>query len=59
MKHYQSELTLSAPVATVYKAITTPQGLQDWWTTTCEIGAEVGTHATFRFNEVRKVMQIE
>lgn len=42
MKHYRSELLLSAPASTVFQALTTPKGLKGWWTTTCEIGTAVG-----------------
>lgn len=59
MNDYHRQLLLSAPPTVVYRALTTPQGLHDWWTQTCEIATTVGARSTFRFNQTRKVMQIE
>ena len=59
MNHYHSDLLINAPAADVYKALTTPEGLQSWWTKTCEIGTQVGAESTFHFGKTFKVMRIE
>ncbi|SFB73614.1 Uncharacterized conserved protein YndB, AHSA1/START domain [Polaromonas sp. OV174] len=59
MKHYQRQILLSAPPAVVYQALSTPEGLRNWWTQTCDIAAAVGGQSTFRFGEHYKVMQIK
>lgn len=59
MNHYQRQILLSASPATIYQALTTPEGLRSWWTATCDISTVVGGRSTFRFNQTYKVMQIE
>jgi uncharacterized protein YndB with AHSA1/START domain len=61
MNHYHRQLLLllSAPPATVYQALTTPQGLRDWWTQTCDVATTVGSKTTFLFCQTWKVMRIE
>ena len=59
MKHYQTELLLSAPADNVFRSLSTLAGLQGWWTSTCDVGTKVGARSTFRFGPVVKVMQIE
>jgi uncharacterized protein YndB with AHSA1/START domain len=45
------ELTIAAPPDAVYAAITTAPGLANWWTTDCEVSADVGSEATFGFED--------
>ena len=59
MKHYKTELLLSAPADHVFRSLFERAGLQGWWTATCDVGTEVGTQSTFRFGQVVKVMRIE
>jgi uncharacterized protein YndB with AHSA1/START domain len=59
MNNYQSELSLSASMSAVYEALTTPNGIRNWWTTSCEVGTSVGEMITIRFGQTYKVMRIE
>lgn len=56
---FSAALYLEAPSAKVYAALTTSEGLQGWWTETCEIGTIEGGQSTFRFDDTWKTMQIE
>ena len=56
---YQYDLVIAAPRAKVYQALTTVEGLQGWWTRTCDVGTSVGAKSTFRFGPNFKVMEIE
>lgn len=50
---------IDAPIETVYKAITSIQGLQDWWTTGAAGETEVGGQINFPFtDEAHCVMNI-
>lgn len=42
MSHYQHSLILDAPPATVYAALTTPEGLRGWWTEDCDVATVPG-----------------
>lgn len=57
--HYQRQTVLQASPDAVYQALATPQGLQGWWTSTCDIATAVGGRSTFRFGDTWKVMEIE
>lgn len=59
MKHYQRQILLAATPAAVYQALSTPEGLRNWWTQTCDIATAVGGQSTFRFGEHYKVMQVK
>lgn len=59
MENYRCLIVISKPVRTVYDALTTAKGIQNWWTQTCEVGARVGTICIFRFGKTYSVMQIE
>lgn len=59
MNHYHRQLLLSASPTAVYQALTTQQGLRNWWTQACEVANTIGGRATFRFNRTYKVMRIE
>lgn len=52
-------LFIEAPAAKVYEALTTSDGLQGWWTETCEIGTTEGGLSTFRFDDTWKTMRID
>ena len=50
---------IDAPVEDVFKAITSIQGLQDWWTTGASGDPEVGGQITFPFtDEAQCVMNV-
>jgi uncharacterized protein YndB with AHSA1/START domain len=59
MDHYRRHLLLAASPRAVYAALTTQDGLRQWWTHTCDVGTEVGSRSTFRFGPHHKVMEIE
>ena len=58
MNHYKKDIRIAAPASAVYRAITTPAGLQGWWTATCDVGVGVGAQSTFRFGQTHNVMRI-
>ena len=60
MKNYQHTLSIAASPAAVYAALTTPQGLRNWWTEDCEgATAEVGGTIHFRFGATSKDFRVE
>ncbi len=59
MTHYQAETSLSAPVASVYQALTTEPGIRAWWTAASEVGSAIGDRVSIRFGTTFKVMRIE
>lgn len=59
MTHYQQSLTIHAPIATIYEALTTTAGLRGWWTRDCEVGAAVGESIELRFERTFKSLRIE
>jgi uncharacterized protein (TIGR02246 family) len=59
VEHYSSEIELAAPQSTVYAALTTQQGIQNWWTKTCEVGPAIGSQVIVKFGTTFKVMRIE
>jgi uncharacterized protein YndB with AHSA1/START domain len=59
MKNYQCDIILTAPVSTVYTALTTQSGIRGWWTASCDAGTAVGEHITIRFGTTFKLMCIE
>lgn len=56
---YRRRLELAAPVATVYRALTTPEGLRGWWTQTSETGTREADAIDVHFGPVWKRMRIE
>ena len=59
MKNYQCDILLTAPVSTVYEALTTQSGIRAWWTVSSDAGTAVGDEITIRFGTTFKVMCIE
>lgn len=59
MNHYQQSFIAKANPATVYAALTTPEGLSSWWTPECDVEAKVGGTIRVRFGGTRKAMRIE
>jgi len=59
MNHYQADISIGAPVAKVYEALTTQRGIRGWWTASSEVGTAVGEQITIRFGTTFKVMRIE
>lgn len=47
------QLTIKAEMHDVYDALTTPRGLDAWWTTGSEGSASAGAVYTFEFNDIR------
>jgi uncharacterized protein YndB with AHSA1/START domain len=40
---------IAAPAETIYRALTTEDGIRAWWTTDVTLGARVGNAAVFGF----------
>lgn len=59
MNGFTCEIELHAPAANVYEALTTPRGIKQWWTTSADVGTNVGEHITIRFGQTFKVMRID
>jgi uncharacterized protein YndB with AHSA1/START domain len=59
MSDYNCSIVIAAPAAAVHAALTTREGLQGWWTTTCEVGTHVGALSMFRFGETYHKMRID
>lgn len=57
--HFRKDLTIDAPAAAVYAAITTAEGLRGWWTGDCDVDTHEGGKLTFRFSETHKEMRID
>lgn len=49
MDSFSLKMELNAPVATVYKALTSADDLKAWWTKFAEVETRVGGKAQFRF----------
>ena len=49
--HIKHKTSINCPPDNVYKALTTKQGIQGWWTPDTEIEPEVGTIAVFDFSD--------
>ncbi len=59
MSDYSCNLVLNAPPHQVFSALTTQQGFQGWWTDNCEVDAQPGELATFRFGKTRNIFRFE
>lgn len=59
MKDYHCTIKINAPAEKVYKAITTQQGIQNWWTSDCVAESKQGGKATMRFGNTFAIMQFE
>jgi uncharacterized protein YndB with AHSA1/START domain len=59
MNHYQQSLVVDATPATVYAALTTPEGLRGWWTADCDVHTAVGETITVRFGQTHKDMRVD
>ncbi len=58
MDHYRQRIDIQADPATVYAALTTPAGLQGWWTRDCEVPTQVGGRIRLRFGRTHKELRI-
>lgn len=58
MNYYLKTFTIQTTSELLYSALTTKNGLSNWWTPTCEIFPQIGGIATFRFNNEYIVMKI-
>lgn len=52
MSSFQSVVKFQSDAPSVYKAITTPEGIQGWWTTDCDVSTEIGGKHSFRFERM-------
>jgi uncharacterized protein YndB with AHSA1/START domain len=43
-------LKIAVSSARVYQALTTSEGIRNWWTRDADIGSETGQHGQFRFS---------
>lgn len=59
MNHFQHSLNIAASPAAVYAALTTTEGLRDWWTQDCDGSPTVGGTIHFRFTSCWKDMRVE
>ena len=59
MSHYQQSLIVEADPATLYAALTTPEGLRGWWTQDCDVETKAGGSLHFRFGPNHKDLRIE
>lgn len=55
---FTCKVDFSVSPSTVYRALTTQEGLAGWWTTDCEVGRQVGDRSIFRFGRTYNVMKI-
>jgi uncharacterized protein YndB with AHSA1/START domain len=49
---FQSVVKFQSDAQSVYKAITTMEGIKGWWTTDCDVSTEVGVKHSFRFERL-------
>jgi uncharacterized protein YndB with AHSA1/START domain len=52
MNSYQCQVHFQSEPSAVYAALTTPEGLQGWWTVDCDVQNFVGGKHSFRFEGV-------
>jgi len=50
---------IAAPAETIYRAITSEEGIRAWWTTDVKMGAGVGDMAVFGFFDHSTVFQMQ
>ena len=56
---FRRDLRIAAPVATVYRALTTQEGIEGWWTSTCAVSEAAGGAVTVRFDRTFKTFRVE
>jgi uncharacterized protein YndB with AHSA1/START domain len=59
MNHFQQTLTVAASPADVYAALTTIDGLRNWWSQDCDGSSEVGGTIHFRFGTCFNDMRVD
>lgn len=59
MKSILHRLVIEAPVAKVYEALATQEGLSGWWTPDVTATPETGSMARFAFDKYVKEMVVE
>ena len=47
---FRTRVTLRAPAGSVYRALTTPDGLRGWWSADADVGTEVGERIRFNWS---------
>ena len=58
MAEMHHEVTIGAPAARVYEALTTREGLRGWWTADTEAEPSVGSVAVFGFGDRATVFRM-
>lgn len=56
---FRRALRIAAPPGAVYSALTTQEGIEGWWTTTCSVAEEAGGAVTVRFDRTFKTFLVE
>jgi uncharacterized protein YndB with AHSA1/START domain len=56
---YHADLTVNAPIGTVFAAVSTAAGLSGWWTTDTSGSPEPGGELRFGFSDGAAVMRVE
>jgi len=59
MKHFQQTLTVAASAADVYAALSTIEGVHNWWSQDCDGSSEVGGTIHFRFGTCFNDMRVD
>jgi uncharacterized protein YndB with AHSA1/START domain len=59
MKHFQQTLTVAASAADVYAALSTIEGVRNWWSQDCDGSSEVGGTIHFRFGTCFNDMRVD
>jgi uncharacterized protein YndB with AHSA1/START domain len=56
---YRADLTISAPLASVFAAVSSVEGLSGWWTTDTSGSPESGGELRFTFTDGAAVMRVD
>ncbi len=56
---YRADVTINAPVESVFAAVSTVEGLSGWWTTDTSGSPEPGGELRFTFTDGTAVMRVE
>ena len=58
MEDILHHIGINATPRSVYKALTTEEGIKHWWTEDCSITSLVGSIAEFRFHEYDRILRM-
>ena len=59
MDSFRYQVEIAAPPVDVYRALTTKQGIQGWWTPDCDVPSAEGELLKVRFGEMYHTYRIE